>query len=110
MNWSDLARRVRGFFGSVPTGLEPFDLAPLGITDSHWLEGNEVQLLKMHSSWHYPTLSTPDGLPRAVVAHYTATAANTAVSMARRRGVARAFCRNWGSLRYGRGGAASRGA
>lgn len=85
VNWNDLARRVRGFFGSLPTGLEQFELAPLAITDSHWLEGDEVQLLRMHSSWHYPALSTADGEPKAIVAHYTATAANTAVSMAKRR-------------------------
>jgi N-acetyl-anhydromuramyl-L-alanine amidase AmpD len=82
---SQLARKVRTLFGSMPSGLEPFEPLPLVVDENGWLEGAEVQLIRMHSTWFYSKLSTPDGSPRAIVAHYTATAPNTAVSMARRR-------------------------
>lgn len=49
------------------------------------LHGDGVILEPIHPSWYYAKLSTPDGLPAAIVAHYTSTKPGTALTMAHRR-------------------------
>lgn len=63
----------------------PIDLAPLTIDAAGWLTGEGVTRIASHPSWGYAKLSTPDGRPGAIVAHYTATAPGTAVNMAKNR-------------------------
>lgn len=58
---------------------------PLIVNADGWLEGEGVEIIKSHRSWHYPRLSTPTGDPIAIVVHASATKPGTAVSMARRR-------------------------
>lgn len=64
-------------------------LPPLHVNEDGWLEGEDVTLIKSHSSWFYPKLSTPTGDPVAITWHASATAPGTAIGMARRRTVPR---------------------
>lgn len=65
---------------------DEWQLLPALTTDADgWLVGEGVTRIASHPSWYYAKLSTPDGEPDAVVAHYSATDAGTAESMARRR-------------------------
>lgn len=82
---SQLARKVREAFGALPTGLEPFELAPLHVNEDGWLEGEGVVRMPIDASWYYPHLSTPTGDPIAIVAHVSATNLGTGVTMARNR-------------------------
>lgn len=65
------------------------DLPALHVNEAGWLEGDGVTHVRMHPSWHYARLSTPGSNPIAIVAHASATRPGTAMSMARRRTVAR---------------------
>jgi N-acetylmuramoyl-L-alanine amidase len=65
------------------------DLPPLHVNEAGWLEGEGVTHIRLHASWRYARLSTPDGSPRALVWHASATAPGTALTMARRRTVPR---------------------
>jgi N-acetyl-anhydromuramyl-L-alanine amidase AmpD len=51
--------------------------------------GPHVERIPIHPTWYYNSLSTPDKQPKAIVAHYSATAYGTAVNMAKRRSGAR---------------------
>jgi hypothetical protein len=62
---------------------------PLHVNESGWLEGDGVEIIRAHPSWHYPRLSTPTGDPLAIVCHSSQTAIGTARTMANRRTVAR---------------------
>jgi hypothetical protein len=87
----ELARKVRGIFGPLHSGFpDEWQLLPaLHVNEAGWLEGDLVQHAPMHSSWHYPRLSTPTGDPLAIVAHVSATNPGTARGMAKRRTVPR---------------------
>lgn len=85
---SNLARRARALIPiGLPTGFpEEWRAVPTLTVDARgWLQGDGVTHIPIHKSWHYPGLSTTDGEPDAVVWHYTATDAGTAVAMAKRR-------------------------
>lgn len=85
---TNLARRVRALFpGGIPTGFpEEWQTLPaLRVDDEGWLVGEGVTRIPMHPSWRYSSLLTPGSRPQAVVWHYSATDAGTAVSMAKRR-------------------------
>lgn len=59
--------------------------SPLRISEDGWLEGDQVEYIRAHPSWHYPKLSTPHGDPLAIVAHASATKHGTARVMANNR-------------------------
>ncbi len=69
----------------------PPDGLDLSINESGWLSGANVVVMPIHRSWYYPRLSTLNGRPEAIVAHYTATDPGTARAMARKRATP---CRN----------------
>jgi hypothetical protein len=56
----------------------------LSISAAGWLSGVGVEVVPIHRTRYYPHLATIDGLPRAIVAHYTATDHGTARAMAKR--------------------------
>jgi hypothetical protein len=56
------------------------------ISADGWMSGSGVAVMPIHASWYYAKLSTVDGNPKAIVAHYTATKHGTAINMARNRG------------------------
>lgn len=58
-------------------------LAELVVDDDGWLQGEGVEHVVAHPSWHYRSLSS--SRPLGIVAHYTATEHGTALAMARRR-------------------------
>lgn len=60
-------------------------IAELNVDAFGLLHGDGVLLEPIHPSWYYNKLSTPDGLPAAIVAHYTATNPGTALAMAHHR-------------------------
>ena len=64
-------------------------LPGMRVNEDGWLEGDGVEIMKAHPSWHYPKLSTPHGDPLAIVAHTSATPLGTAINMAKRRMVPR---------------------
>jgi N-acetyl-anhydromuramyl-L-alanine amidase AmpD len=80
-----LSRLVELFLKANPSPAYP----PLFVNESGWLEGDQVEIVRAHPSWHYPKLSTPSGDPSAIVAHASATPVGTALSMAKRRTVQR---------------------
>lgn len=83
--WSVIAEAWSRLLAFKPSLVLP----SLHVNEQGWLEGEGVTLIKSHSSWHYPKLSTPTGDPIAIVAHASATAPGTAINMARRRSVPR---------------------
>ncbi len=80
MIWDVIARA----FASLKAQPLP-QLAPLRVNELGWLEGDSVTLVKSHSSWYYPRLSTPHGSPLAIVVHCSDTPGGTAMTMARKR-------------------------
>jgi hypothetical protein len=67
--------------------VEAPQLARLEVDSNGWLVGDGVTRIATHPSRYYPRLSTDGSEPRAIVAHYTATAHGTAVNMAKRLAV-----------------------
>lgn len=67
------------------TVLPPGGPAGLTVDGEGWLVGEGVTLIKSHPTWYYAELSTAGKVPRAIVAHYTATDYGTADRMAQRR-------------------------
>ena len=87
MDLRPLARKLRGFFGAMPSGFpdEWQLLQPLHINEAGWLEGDGVVTIPSDPSWYYSKLSTPTGDPRAIVCHVSATKLGTGVTMAKNR-------------------------
>jgi len=83
----DLGRKVRASFGVLSPGFpDEWQLLPaLHVNEDGWLEGEGVVTMPSDPSWYYPRLSTPDGSPRAIVAHCSATNVGTGRTMARNR-------------------------
>jgi hypothetical protein len=88
MGWiTEIVARIMASRQIAPT-IAPV-LPALIVNESGWLEGEGVEIIRAHSSWHYPRLSTPTGDPMAIVCHSSQTAIGTARSMANRRTGAR---------------------
>lgn len=70
--------------GDVPAAPGVVAGGDLSIDAGGWLVGPGVVRIPIHASRFYARLSTSDGRPRAIVAHYTATDHGTAAAMFRR--------------------------
>jgi N-acetylmuramoyl-L-alanine amidase len=85
MIWKVIAQ----VFANLSQQPAAIDLPPLHINEDGWIEGEDVTIIRAHSSWYYPRLSTPSGDPLAIVAHCSDTLPGTGEAMARRRNVPR---------------------
>jgi N-acetyl-anhydromuramyl-L-alanine amidase AmpD len=80
---NDVVSQVQKLAGTPAPLADP--LPPLKVGAGGWLVGEGVKLIQTHPSWYYEELSTAGKVPRAIVAHYTATDPGTAERMAQRR-------------------------
>lgn len=58
---------------------------PSTIDQKGWINHANVIVIPSRRSWYYAKLDTSNGLPKGIVAHYTATNSGTAMNMAVRR-------------------------
>lgn len=61
------------------------DLPGLAVGGDGWLCGEGVERIPSDPSWYYDELSTEDGRPDSITAHYTDTPHGSGEAMARRR-------------------------